>query len=71
MPTIADGGGAKQGKRTPGSGIPILAPADLITAKPDPVPLFLGDMLPEMRRAMPDVQANGGRRVIADELSTG
>ena len=68
LPTIADGGGAKQGKRTPGSGIPIVAPSDMIAAKPDTVLLFLGDMLTEMRGAMPEIEANGGRWVIADEL---
>ncbi len=65
---IADGGNAKQGKRTPGSGIPIVAPSDMIAAKPDTVLLFLGDMLDEMRRAMPEIEAHGGRWVVADEL---
>ncbi|TCK20918.1 methyltransferase C-terminal domain-containing protein [Pseudonocardia endophytica] len=68
LPTIADGGGAKQGKRTPGSGIPIVAPSDMIAAKPDTVLLFLGDMLNEMRGAMPEIERNGGRWVIADDL---
>lgn len=68
LPMIADGGGAKQGKRTPGSGIPIVAPADMIAAKPDTVLLFLGDMLDEMRRAMPEIEKHGGRWVIADDL---
>ena len=41
----------------------------MIAAKPDTVLLFLGDMLTEMRGAMPEIERNGGRWVVADDLA--
>ncbi|MDN5917679.1 MAG: class I SAM-dependent methyltransferase [Pseudonocardia sp.] len=71
LPFIADGGGAKHGRRMPGSGIPIAAPDEMVAAKPDTVLLFVADLLPEVRRGLPEIEANGGRWVIADELGAG
>lgn len=68
LPSIADGGGAKQGRRMPGSGIPISTPDELVAARPDSVLLFIADLLPEVRRTLPEIEAAGGRWVIADEL---
>lgn len=68
LPTIADGGGAKHGRRMPGSGIPISTPDELVAAKPDTVLLFIADLLPEVRRTLPEIETDGGRWVIADEL---
>ncbi|MBW0101564.1 class I SAM-dependent methyltransferase [Pseudonocardia sp. KRD291] len=68
LPSIADGGGAKHGRRMPGSGVPITAPDEMVAARPDTVLLFVADLLPEVRRALPEIEADGGRWVIADEL---
>ena len=60
---VADASPAKQGARMPGTTIPVLSPADLVAARPDVVLLFVSDLLPEVRRALPEIEANGGRWV--------
>ncbi|WP_020662861.1 class I SAM-dependent methyltransferase [Amycolatopsis benzoatilytica] len=68
LPAIADASDAKQGRRMPGSGIPIVPPAELAAFRPDAVVLFLPDLLAEVRRSIPEVEAAGGRWVPADVL---
>lgn len=63
LPGIADTEPAKQGRRLPGSGIPVIAPAELVAARPDTVLLFLPDLLPEVRESLPQIEASGGRWV--------
>jgi hypothetical protein len=66
LPAVADGAPAKHGRRFPGVGIPIVAPDEVVTRHPDEVVLFVTDMLAEMRRRIPEVEAGGGRWVIVD-----
>jgi hypothetical protein len=65
---IADASTAKHGRTMPGTRIPIVSPDDLVAAKPDRVLLFISDLLPEVRKAMPGVEANGGRWVVVDPV---
>lgn len=65
---IADASTAKHGRTMPGTRITIGSPADLVAAKPDRVLLFISDLLPEVRRAMPEVEANGGKWVVVDPV---
>lgn len=66
LPGIADAAPAKQGRRLPGSGIPVIAPTELVAARPDTVLLFVPDLLAEVRRALPQIEASGGRWVPVD-----
>jgi hypothetical protein len=65
---VADASPAKQGCRMPGTGIPVVTPDDLAAARPDVVLLFVPDLLAEVRRALPAVEAGGGRWVVAEQL---
>ena len=66
LPAIADASHAKQGRRMPGTDIPIVSPEDLLARTPDRVLLFLPDLVDEVRSAMPAVEAAGGRWVVPD-----
>ncbi|GAA4914552.1 putative zinc binding protein [Actinomycetospora succinea] len=66
LPAVADGAPAKHGRRFPGVGIPIVAPDEVVARRPDEVVLFVTDMLGEMRRRIPEVEAGGGHWVIVD-----
>jgi hypothetical protein len=46
--------------------IPIVSPQQLIEARPDRVLLFVPDLLDEVRRSYPEIEANGGRWVLMD-----
>jgi len=50
---VADASPAKQGRRMPGTGIPIITPAELVAAQPDRVLLTLPDLLPEVQAGLP------------------
>jgi hypothetical protein len=50
---IADASVAKQGRRMPGTDVPIISPAELVDADPDLVLLTLPDLLPELEKAYP------------------
>lgn len=52
----------------PATDIPVVAPGELVAARPDAVALFLPDLLPEMRATLPQVETNGGRWVDVDAL---
>ncbi len=60
---VADASPGKQGCRMPGTAIPVLSPSDLVAAHPDLVLLFVSDLMAEVRRALPEVEAGGGRWV--------
>ncbi|MDO9457686.1 class I SAM-dependent methyltransferase [Nocardioides sp.] len=64
LPAVADAATTKHGRRLPGTDIPIVTPADLLARRPDRVLLFLPDLLTEVRRALPEVEAAGGRWVV-------
>lgn len=63
LPAIADAAPAKRGRRLPGSAIPVIGPGELVAARPDAVLLFVPDLLPEVRRSLPQIEASGGRWV--------
>lgn len=65
---VADASSAKQGRRLPGSGVPVISPAELVEARPDAVVLFVDDLLPEVRATMPEIEAAGGRWVVPGAL---
>lgn len=67
---IADASQSKHGRTMPGSRIPIVSPEDLVASKPDRVLLFISDLLPEVRTAMPGVEENGGQWVVVDPVPT-
>ena len=67
---VVDAAPAKQGRRMPGTDIPIVSPARLADYRPAAVVLFLADLLPEVREAFPGVEAAGGRWVNAELLSS-
>lgn len=60
---VADASPAKQGRRMPGTDIPIVSPEELVVANPDRVLLTLPDLLAEVRRRYP--QFDGRWRVDA------
>ncbi len=65
---VADVSAAKQGRCMPGDRIPIVSPADLLALRPDRVLLFVPDLLAEVRAALPEVEAHGGRWVVLDPM---
>ncbi|MCW4458848.1 class I SAM-dependent methyltransferase [Microbacterium sp. MPKO10] len=67
---IADASEAKHGRAMPGSRIPIVSPDDLVASGPDRVLLFISDLLPEVRAAMPGIEKSGGRWVVVDPVPT-
>lgn len=65
---VADASTAKHGRTMPGNRIPIVSPADVVALKPDRVLLFVPDLLAEVRKALPEVERNGGRWVVLDPM---
>jgi C-methyltransferase C-terminal domain/Putative zinc binding domain/Methyltransferase domain len=68
LPAVADASPAKQSRRMPATDIPVVAPGELIAARPDAVVLFLPDLMGELRGALPEIQAAGGRWVTVESL---
>lgn len=68
LPAVADASPAKHDRRIPGVGIPVVAPEQLIAARPDLVLLFVPDLLNEVRAALPGVEAGGGHWVLLDPV---
>lgn len=66
LPAVADGSPAKHGRRIPGTGIPVVSPEELLARRPDEVLLFVPDLLGEVRRRYPGVEAAGGTWVVAE-----
>ncbi len=71
LPGVADASPAKQGRRMPGTMIPVISPADLIARSPDEVAVFVSDLIPEIRAAYPEIEEGGGRFVDADAIGPG
>jgi SAM-dependent methyltransferase len=65
LTAVADASPGKHGRRMPGTDIPIIAPDELVEARPDVVLLFVSDLLDEVRSALPQIEAAGGRWVDA------
>jgi len=57
---VADASPAKWGRRIPGTGVGVVAPADLVAARPDEVLVLVPDLLAEVRHALPEIEAQGG-----------
>ncbi|WP_107656366.1 class I SAM-dependent methyltransferase [Nocardia suismassiliense] len=64
---VADASPAKQGRRMPGTDVPIIAPDELVTARPDLVLLTLPDLLPEVRARYPELD---GCWIVDDPADT-
>jgi hypothetical protein len=63
---VADAAPGLHGRTMPGSRIPIVSPTELVAIRPDKVLLFVPDLLGEVRRALPEIELNGGRWVVMD-----
>jgi len=50
---VADASPAKQGRRMPGTDVPIISPEELVTVEPDRVVLTLADLRPEVEQRYP------------------
>ncbi len=57
-----------EGRRMPGTTIPIMFPRTLRTCQASCVVLFLPDLLAEVRASYPEVEDSGGRWVDAESL---
>ena len=68
LPAVVDASPAKQGLRMPGTGIPVIGPAQLAKRQPDAVLLFVADLMAEVRSAFPEVEAAGGKWVDVETL---
>ena len=65
---VADAAPGLHGRTMPGSRIPIVSPAELVERRTDKVLLFVPDLLDEVRRALPEIELNGGRWVVLDPM---
>ena len=70
LPAVADASPAKHGLRMPGTAIPVISPGELTARSPDAVVLFVPDLMTEVRKAYPEIEASGGEWVDADALSS-
>jgi hypothetical protein len=68
LPAVADASPAKQGRRMPATDIPVVAPSELLAARPDTVAVFLPDLLPELQAGLPEVEAAGGQWIDVETL---
>ncbi|MBL1074085.1 methyltransferase domain-containing protein [Nocardia sp. 2] len=66
LTAVADASPGKQGRRMPGTDVPIISPAELVAAQPDRVFLTLPDLLPEVRSRLPELE---GRWVVQPDGS--
>jgi hypothetical protein len=71
LPAIVDISSAKEGRRMPGTDIPIVGPAELAGCGAGEVVLFVPDLLAEVRDAFPGVERSGGRWVDVGALGSG
>jgi hypothetical protein len=55
---VADASASKEGKRMPGTDVPIISAAALVAAEPDVVLLFVSDLMKEVRLALPSIPAD-------------
>ncbi len=62
---VADLSAAKQGKLLPGSGVPVVAPVDLMSRKPDYVVVLPWNLVDEISGQLTGIRAWGGQFVTA------
>ena len=67
LAAVADASPAKQGRRMPGTDIPIVSPDELLAANPDRVLLTLPDLLPEVSARFPELDGRW-RSTVSDRL---
>ena len=65
LTAVADASPDKHGRRMPGTDIPVVSPDALVAARPDVVLVFVSELVGEVRAALPQVEAAGGRWVDA------
>lgn len=68
LPAVADASPGKRGLRMPGTSIAVISPEELIAREPDAVVIFVSDLIPEVRKAYPEIEAGGAAWVDADSL---
>ncbi|HEX6522209.1 MAG TPA: methyltransferase domain-containing protein [Streptosporangiaceae bacterium] len=68
LPLVADASPSKHGLRMPGTSIPVVSPTELARRGPDVVVLFVPDLMPEVRKAYPGIEAAGAQWLDADTL---
>jgi C-methyltransferase-like protein/putative zinc binding protein/methyltransferase family protein len=68
LPVVADASPSKHGLRMPGTSIPVVSPAELAARGPDAVVLFVPDLMPEVRKAYPGIEAVGAQWIDASAL---
>jgi len=66
LPAVADASPGKQGRRMPGTDIPVVSPQVMVAARPASVLVFLSDLMSEVRTSIPQIEAAGGRWVDID-----
>lgn len=71
LPAVADASPAKHGLRMPGTAIPVISPAELTAKPPDAVVVFVSDLMAEVRKTYPEIEACGGEWVDAASLLLG
>jgi hypothetical protein len=69
LPAVADASPGKRGRRMPGTAIPVISPAELTATPPDVVLVFVPDLIPEIRKAYPEVEAAGAAWKDISDLS--
>jgi SAM-dependent methyltransferase len=69
LPAVADASPGKRGRRMPGTSIPVISPAELTAAPPDAVLVFVPDLIPEVRKAYPEIEAAGAAWKDISDLS--
>jgi hypothetical protein len=70
LPGVVDASPAKHGLRMPGTDIPVIDPAQLAERRPDAVLLFVADLMAEVRKAFPEVEAADGQWVDVETLGS-
>lgn len=70
LDAVVDASPAKHGRRMPGTDIPVVAPNVLEELGPGSVLLFVPDLLDEVRKAYPQVEAGGGGWVDAQAFAS-
>jgi hypothetical protein len=69
LPAVVDASPAKEGRRMPGTDIPIVSPARLVATPPDSVLLFVPDLRAEVCASFPEIEASGGAWIDAHSLA--
>jgi C-methyltransferase C-terminal domain/Putative zinc binding domain/Methyltransferase domain len=70
LPAVADASPAKQGRRMPGTDVPVVSPQAMVAARPGSVLLFLSDLMSEVRRSIPQIEAAGAHWVDVDTVTS-